>query len=66
MLTHNPKQPLNRLFLVIEMKDWLLDCCFDDDDVTYIQSCTPCEIEALVYRFYEGGVKAFIASIQGS
>ena len=48
---------------IVDARDWLLDCCVDDQDAEFIENdCSDEDIERLVSRHYPGGLDGFLFS----
>jgi hypothetical protein len=47
---------------IVDARDWLLDCCFSEEDVEFVENCSDEEIERLVSRHFSGGLEAFLES----
>ena len=52
------------LTVYCEMRNWLLDCVYDDDDIDYILGLQCCEVCDLIDRNYVGGVESFILACE--
>lgn len=45
---------------LVDARDWLLDCCVNEDDVDYVNDMTCAEVEAFVARKYTNGLQGFL------
>jgi hypothetical protein len=46
----------------VDALDWILDCCFSEDDVEIANSLDDAQIERTIEKKFCGGIKGFLES----
>lgn len=46
--------------IINEMRDWMLDCCMDDDDIEVVNDLSHIEIQHYIQEEFDGGIDAFL------